>query len=647
MGIFSGGYAGKILRINLTRRRVTEQKLPQELAHAYVGGRGFNVRLLYSEIKAGTAPLGPDNKIILGVGPCAGTSVPGSQRFNMTTKSPLTGFLGDSNSGGDLGAALKYAGYDAVIIEGQSSKPIYLFINDRNVAFKEAEHLWGNTTVDTRRIIERELNDPDVCVASIGPGGENLVTFANVMSELGRASGRTGIGAVLGSKKVKAIAASGSRGVRVAHYPALKKLILENNTDWLSDPGAYEGWTKYGPPRAWGAYAACGMLPTRNFQCGTFGSDLFEQLVKNNYLVKQKACISCPLGCNHSYAVRSGPYAGTFGEGLELDQLGDFGPKVGNEDMSLALKASTLVDEYGLDIMDMSALVAFAMECCEKGILSSRDFGGIKPAWGSPEAILTIIEMTAKRKGIGDVFARGIHKAAEAIGKGSDRYAMHVKGMSLVMRNVRASKGWALMYAISSRGACHMRAWLPEGYGAGGSVAAGIWDRAALKTVRQYSDPLNPLAEEGKAELVKWHEDLRALRDTLDICHFTLYKLSVDSKGESTAGVYARYIRAVTGMNLSAAKALRVGERVCNLERAFNVREGLNRSDDTLPARMREEPLPDGPSRGQTVNLEPMLNRYYEVRGWDTQTGFPTGKTLYRLGLDDVADDLERMGRLA
>ena len=635
------GYAGIILRVNLTNKEIVKQELDTDLISQFIGGRGFNVKFLYDEVKPAVDPLGPDNKIIFGVGPCAGTSVPGSQRFNVTSKSPLTGFFGDSNSGGDFGAALKYAGYDMIILEGQSEVPVYLFVNDENVELREAGHLWGKTTFETRRTIEREVNDPEVCLAAIGPGGENLVRFANIISELGRAAGRTGMGAVLGSKKVKAVAVRGTRGVKVANYEMLKKLNMENYQLWHRDTEAYQGWTEYGPTRAWAAYAMCGMLPTKNFRQGTFEKDMFEELVRNRYFVKQKACISCPLGCNHSFLVRTGPYIGTIGEGTELTQLADFGPRVGNDNLALAFKADTLCDEYGVDIMDMSAVIAYAMECYENGVLTAGDTGGLKLEWGNAEAILSLIEMIIYRKGLGDTLAQGLKRAPEIIGGGSEKYAMHVKGQTLVMRNVRASKGWALMYATSSRGACHMRAWVPEGYGAGGSVAAGIWDPGVLRLVENYSAPLNPLTEEGKPELVKWCEDLRALRDTLDICHFTLYKGSVDSLNESLADLYAKFYDAVTGCSITGADGLHIGERINNLERAFNIRAGLSRKDDSLPGRMLKEPLPDGPAKGQVVNLEPMIDRYYEVRGWDKVSGVPTRDKLLELGLAYVADDLE------
>lgn len=638
------GYTRVILRVNLTNKEIVKQKLDIDLIDKFIGGRGINGKFLYDEVKPGTDPLGPDNKVILGVGPCNGTSVPGSQRFTFTSKSPLTGFFGDSNSGGDLGAELKYAGYDIVILEGQSRVPVYLLITDENVELREAGHLWGKTTFQTRGIIEREVNDPEVCVASIGPGGENLVKFANIISELGRASGRTGIGAVLGSKKVKAIAVRGTRGVKVANYEALQRLNREDYEALRRDPERLRRTSEWGPTAAWVRYAV-GMLPTRNFQQSTFEKDLFQDLVKNGYLVKQKACISCPLGCNHSYVIRQGPYIGTIGEGTETSQLGDPGPRVGNNDIGLALKASTLCDEYGIDLFDTTAMIAYAMECYENRILTTGDASGLKLDWGDAQAILSLIEMIANRKGLGDTLALGLKKAPEIIGGGSEKYAIHSKGQTLVMRNVRASKGWALMSATSSRGACHTRASLPETLASGVvDIESAGYDPGALKLVESYSDPLNPLKEEGKAELVKWYEDLRAFQNSMEICIFSFHKGVGENK--SLAELMAAYYNAVTGCGITGDEVLRIGERITNLERAFNLREGLTRSDDSLPERMLKEPLPDGMGKGQVVNLEPMLDRYYELRGWDKCTGFPTRKKLLELDLAEVAEDLEKRGKL-
>lgn len=636
------GYTGCLLRINLTNRKATKERIPLKIIEQYAGARGVNMKYMYDEIKPGINPLGPENKVFFGVGPCNGTSMSGSQRFNISAKSPLTGFLGDSNNGGDLGAELKYAGYDMIIIEGQSEKPVYIWINDDEVELRDASHIWGKYTSEARRTIEREVNDPEACLALIGPAGENLVPFANVMTELGRSSGRTGMGAVLGSKKVKAVAVRGTNGVKVADYTTLKELNKMDRDNWRGTP-AYDVMSKYGVTMGWAAYQITGMLCTRNFQTGTFDKDMYQALLDGNFFTRQKACISCALGCNHGYVVKDGPYKGAFGEGVELDHLGDFGPKIGNEDMAFALKLGNVTDDLGLDMMDSTAMISWAMECYQNGILTEEDADGLKLEWGNHDTILELYEMMAHRKGFGAILAEGLKKAPQKIGRGSEKYAMHSKGQVLVMRDPRASKGWALMYATSSRGACHMRAFVPEGYAAGKGITTGVYPPDALATVEGLSNATNAYSEEGKPELVKWYEQLRAFQDSMEICRFSLYNGMIDSQNKPITVLMAKYFNAVTGRNITPEEVLKIGERIVNLERAFNVREGLTRKDDTLPERHLTTPLPDGPGKGQIVHLEPMLDKYYELRGWDKATGIPTRKKLEELGMENVADDLDNI----
>ncbi len=641
-----GGYTGDILRVNLTTKRITREDLNMDLAKQFVGGRGLNLKYLYDEIEPGIDPLGPDNKIIIGVGPCNGTMVPGSQRFTITTKSPLTGFIGDSNSGGEIGAEIKYAGYDMIIIEGQSERPVYLWINDDKVELKKADHLWSKTTNETRRAIEVEVNDPDACVISIGPGGENLVKFANVIADLGRGSGRAGTGAVFGSKKLKAIAVRGTGGVKVVDYPGLRDMVKRNQDAWVGDSRFYEHWSHGGPANGWYNYIDGEMLGIRNYQGGIFTKDMFAELGK--YFSKHKSCISCPVSCNNSCVIRAGKYAGLATEAVELSGLGDPGPKIGNDDIELCLYICKVTDDYGIDLIDTTALIAFVMECYERGILTESELDGPTPQWGDAEAVTRLIDMIAYRQGIGAVLAEGMKRAPQIIGKGSEKYAMHSKGMSLVMREPRASKGWGLGYALSSRGACHMRAAPIEGKA--GRVPVSFLDPTLQKRVEGLNNPTNCLIEEGKPEMVTWFEELHAFEHSMEICVFSLYfgrRISGhpdDREGQITVlDALARFYNSVTGGNITPEDLLTVGERITNLERAFNVREGLTRSDDTLPGRVLNEPLPDG--RG-AIDLEPMVDRYYELRGWDIRTGFPKREKLIQLGLTDVAEELAGMSRL-
>lgn len=628
------GYMGNILRINLSDGTAKREPRQTEQYRDIIGGRGLNSKILYDEIQPGIDPLGPENKIVISVGPCNGTIVPGSCRFTVSSKSPMTGLLGDSNSGGYFGGNLKYTGYDAVIIEGRSENPVYLLIDSGQVRIKDAKHLWGLTTRETTRAIQRELRDPDLSVVSIGPGGENGVRFANLITDLGRAAGRTGQGAVFGSKKLKAVAVRGAKGVKVAHLKDLEKYVRILNNAWKGE--VLELKERWGPAAGWTRYAEYGMFATRNFQGGASWKRMREEL--DDYFVKVKACFSCPAGCNHLFVIQTGPDSGYYGEGLELTTI-DFGPKMGSEDLSLVAKLHALLDEYGIDYFETTTLIAFAIECFEKGILSRKDTDGLELEWGSSETAHALIEKIIHKEGIGAILAEGVKRASEAIGKGAEELAMQTKGQTFAGRDPRTSKGWGLGYAVSSRGGCHVRAHLPEAY------PPETWDAAVQSILAKYEDPTSPYTENGKGELVKWHEDLVAVKNSIQVCLFALYPWMVPSRSVPDALSECYY--GVTGIRLTRKQILLTGERIVNIERAFNIREGLTREDDTLPERFLKDPYPDGPAKGQVVHLKKMLQDYYRFRDWDEETGFPRRRKLMELGLKEVADDLARMKRLA
>ena len=381
------GWMGTILRVDLTEGKISKEIMPEELAHTYIGGRGLNARVLYDEVKPGTDPLGADNKLIIGVGPCNGTLVPGSQRFTVTFKSPITGRYGDSNSGGSFGATLKYAGYDMVIIEGQAKEPVYLWIDEDRVEIRSARHLWGKTTREASRQIMTELQDPEISTLVIGPGGENLVRFASVIADLGRALGRAGVGAVFGSKNLKAVSVRGSKGVKVAHPGRLEEAVRQTYDAWNNNRTMYDLVAGYGPSR--GALRYGGMLGDKNFSggqpTGWFSMMSYEN--QSDRYVKTRACFSCSQGCDHMYVVTRGPFKGTYGEGIELSQPMDYGVKVGLYDFDAVLAMGTLGDEMGLDYFDSSSLMAYAVECFEKGILTEKDTDGLRLEWGNQDAL--------------------------------------------------------------------------------------------------------------------------------------------------------------------------------------------------------------------------------------------------------------------
>jgi aldehyde:ferredoxin oxidoreductase len=636
------GYMGIWLRIDLSSRAIRKEPLDPELIRGFVGGRGVNSKILFNELQPGVDPLGPENKIVIGTGPCNGTLVPGSSRFTVSSKSPLTGFLGDSNAGGSFGAGLKYAGYDGIVIEGKADSPVYLWIDDDKIELRSARHLMGKAPRETARAIQREHFDPEIDVISIGPAGEHLVRFGNLITDLGRALGRTGQGAVFGSKNLKAVAVRGSKGVKVADPKALRESVREMYDAWMGSAGKGGGLNltldlraRYGPAGGWTRYQKSGMFGTKNFQGGSW-KRMVEEL--DDYYVKQKACFSCFAGCDHMFVIPGGPYAGAYGGGLELTTL-DFGPNIGNEDMGLTAKLHERCDQYGMDYMDTRSAIGFAIECFERGILTEKDMDGLRLKWGDGETILGLVEKIAEKEGFGAVLAEGLKRASETVGKGSERYAIHSKGQALVGRDPRASKGWGLAYAVSTRGPCHVRAHLPEGYEDTG------WDASVQKILRKYKEPTNPLSEEGKGELVKWHEDLQAVKNSMEICLFIIYPWTVLSS--SVPEMLARLYRSVTGIEMDEDKLLTAGERIVNVEKAFNIREGWTRKDDTLPQRVLTEPYPDGPAKGQVVDLDPMVEEYYQCRGWDKETGLPKRDKLADLDLNDVVDELQNMGKLA
>ena len=638
------GWMGTILRVDLSKKLVTKEPLEEELVAKFVGGKGLSTKYLYDEIKPGIDPLGPDNKVIFGVGPCNGTLSPGGSRFTIATKSPLSGFIGDANSGGTFGAGLKYAGYDMLIIEGKAEKPLYLWMEDDRVELRDAGHLWGKTTAETKRVLETELGDPEVCVVSIGPAGENLVKFAAVIADLGRAAGRTGIGAVLGSKKLKAIAVKGTKGVKVANPKLLEEAAMEVYQLWRVDWGSYQAWSKMGPTSSMIRYHNMGILPTKNYLRGTFPEGIQSvtgERIAEGYFVKPKACFSCPVPTDHLFIIDKGPYAGTYGEGLEMAQLEHFSSRVMIDDLDFTAKATALSDEYGVDCMDMAAIIGYAMECFDNGILTEKDTDGLRVDWGNASAALKLMELTTYRKGIGDLFAEGVKRASEKIGQGSERFAVHVKGLSISTRDPRGCKGWGLGYAVGARGADHCRhLGVAEGVALPGSIG---FDPVRGEVIGEPGKDLNPLSEEGKGQLIYWYENLRYFQNCMENCiNFPRYR-----KDLGLPGTMAKFFNAVTGWELSSKDVMRIGERIVNLDRAFNVREGLTRKDDSLPERFLKETLPEGPAKGSVVNLEPMLDEYYEVRGWDKISGFPTRAKLEELGLKKEAEELKKMGRLA
>jgi len=623
--MYKGGYTGKVLRVNLTEQSSKVEELPEETAKDFIGGAGFGIKYLFDEVKGGTDPLGPDNKLIFASGPFSGTTIPCASRMAVTAKSPLTGAVGMALTGGYFPVELKFAGYDALIIEGKAETPTYVWIKDGEVKFRSAKKLWGMKTTDTQQIIKNELHDQNIRIACIGPAGENQIKIASIINEW-RAVGRKGLGAVMGSKNLKAIAIRGSGEVPVADKDKLKTARGEMTKAMKESPVLYPNFSKIGTPMVVDHTCAIGIFPTKNFTAtGEYNPvDKIGVEVQMTRNVGSEACYGCPVGCSQLKLAKTGPYAGILTEGPEFETMYAYGGVTGVENIDAIIAADRLADELGFDTLSSGVTIAFAMELYEKGILSKEDTGGLELNFGNHEAMNTILKLMAYREGIGDLLADGSKAAAERIGKGSEKYAMHVKGLELPAYDVRGAKAHGLNYATSFTGADHCR----------GYAFQEIFGIPVPHEVDRFT-------AEGKGKLTKWNQDIRtATTDAPTMCAFLLDMAVVGIAAENTAAL----MEAVTGLTYTPDDILQVGERINNLAHAFNVREGFTRADDTLPERLLTEPLKGGASKGHFISkeeLKHMLDEYYSERGWDIETGAPTREKLEELGLGYVADQLK------
>ncbi|MGL5512563.1 MAG: aldehyde ferredoxin oxidoreductase family protein [Sporomusa sp.] len=629
----SYGYCGKIARINLTTGKITVEALEMNVARNYIGGRGLNMRRLYDEIPAKLPGMHPDNKLFFAVSPLVATLVPGSGRFNVSAKSPQTGILGDSNAGGFFGAELKFAGFDQLIIEGQSAKPVYIYIHNDQIELRDARHIWGKDIWETQRIILQELRDARVQVAAIGLAAENGVKFAGIFANLVRAAARTGMGAVMGAKNVKAIAVRGTKPVRIAH-PQEFAALLQQIDKAIYAHNEFPTRAMMGTTKLVHALNEAGCLATRHFQTGRFveADAVSGEALAETVKTKSKACFSCTIPCSRFFNITQGRFAGLQSEGPEFEGLAGFSSRVGVTDLASSLKAVDLCNRYGIDVISTSEMVSFVMELYEQGIITSKEADGLDLAWGNVDTVLTLIEKMAKREGFGDILADGVKEAASKIGRGSDKYAFHVKGLELFQADPRGLKAYALGYAVASRGGDHLRS--EPSFEFSNDAAAG-------EALYGHADAAFRLKYKGKGRVVKHYEEWCALSDCLEICKNTVVNMEIIN-----FDLAAQLMAAATGQDFSGAGMQQICERVVNLERAFNVREGITRKDDTLPYRFTHEPLPadSGPSSGSVVELEPMLDEYYQARGWDVTAGIPTAQTLERLGLDRELADLRKLG---
>ncbi len=622
--MYSGGYTGKILRINLTDKTFKKEELPLDIAKDFIGGAGFGIKFLYDELKPNANPLGPENKLIFAPGPFTGTNVPCASRIAVTAKSPLTNAVGMALSGGHFPAELKLAGYDVLIIEGKAEKPTYISIRDDEVRFRDASKVWGTMTFDCQQIIKDDLRDQNFRVACIGPAGENLNRISCIINER-RAIGRKGLGAVMGSKNLKAIAVRGLRSLEISSKEKFKVARDKMLKAMRESPVLYPEFAKTGTPSNVDNTCALGIFPAKNWTAtGEFTPvDQIGVEALETRRIGKEFCYECPVGCSQLRLARKGPYAGILTEGPEFETLYSLGGQTGVDDMDSIIAADRLCDELGLDTISTGVVIGFAMELFERGILTISETGGLDLRFGNHEAMNTLIRWIAFRESIGDILADGVRIASSKIGKGSEKYALHIKGLELPGYDVRGAKGHGLAYATSYTGGDHNR---------------GYAFQEIFSIPIPY--PVDRLSIEGKGKLTKWNQDVRtATCDCPTMCVFLLDTAMAPIATENTASL----MEAVTGLSYTPEDVEKVGERINNLARAFNVREGFTRADDTFPERLMTEPLKAGASKGHLISkedLNTMLDEYYTVRGWDIKTGIPKKEKLIELGLDYVARDL-------
>ena len=628
----------KVLWVNLSTGEI--RRSPAfEYSERFLGGRGVNYWLLLKGLLPQVSALDPENILVLGTGALVGTSIPGANRLNIASKNVLTGGIGSGSASGYFAPRLRQAGYDHLVIQGRAEKPVYLWINDDQIEIRDASHIWGKTTLETERAIREELGS-DVRVVSIGPAGENLVKSACIIVDpldFSRAVSRCGLGAVMGSKRLKAIAVRGTNPIHIKNEKRFVE-IAEKISDKIANSDIMkklkESGTLYASP-----YDA---EPVRNFQDGYPGPEVAEKvcgrIFHEQYETKRIPCGFCPVECCHAYEVGEGTYAGAVTNKLEANTLADFGYRLNVNYAPAVIEAQALCNQYGLDIDNTSSVIAWAFECYQKGIISQKDTDGLRLEWGNHQAVIELIKEIAYRDGFGDILAEGCYRASKIIGRGSEKYCVHVKGQDL-MEEIRYAKGWALGVVVAERGGTHTRgAPLTDLSGVPSEVGEEMWGVPTSNDPTSYT---------GKAKIVAYYERFHAVLDSLGICYNTTNWMEPGLPGPED---YAEAFSAASGLEISSEDLMKIGEQIHNIGKAFNIlHAGFTRKDDYPPKRLLEEPVRSGPFKGARLSQEEwdkMLDEYYELHNWNKETSWCTRKGLENLGLNDVASLLKTAGKL-
>jgi aldehyde:ferredoxin oxidoreductase len=611
------GWHGKVLRVDLTAEKATVEEIDPQFAKDYIGGRGWAIKILHDEVEPTVDPLSPENKLIFTTGPLTGTPAPTGNRYMVTTKAPLTGAIACSNSGGMYPTEMKRTGLDMIVLEGRAERPVYVWINadgstdEPEVEIRPADHLWGMRVPEATDALLEET-DEKARVSCIGPAGERLVKIASIMNDKHRAAGRSGVGAVMGSKNLKAVVLRGTLDTPLAEPDAMRELSRQVRREVAADVKKGSTLREYGTAYVPIVTNEIGILPTRNFQTGVFEGveGITGEVLTEKYLVRPKACYGCPIGCGRRTTLEGSIYEGK-GEGPEYETIASLGSACGLDDMAAVTKANYLCNELGLDTISAGVTIACAMEMAEKGVLS-EDEVGVELRFGDADAVIQLVEQIGYREGFGDVLAEGSYRMAERYGV--PELSITAKKQEFPGYDPRGSKGMGLLYATSNVGASHMAGDL------------------AYMEVFGVPKKLDPLSTDRKPWYIKHFEDLFTIIDAAGLCVFLSIRYLCDGTYEVQPARMTELINLATGADYTVESLLEAGDRVYTLERLFLSQAGFTRADDTLPKRMLEEPMPEGPAQGHVVELEEMLPEFYELRGWD-ENGVPTDEKLAELGL--------------
>ncbi len=629
---------GDILFVDLTHRAVRREPFTKELALGYMGSRGLNAKILWEMTQPGVDPLGPENPLIFGAGLMTGTFAPCSGRISITCKSPTTDFYLKTNVGGGWGGPFRFTGHIAIVLTGASKDPVYVWIDDDSVEFRDARHLWGKDVRTVDSTIKSELGDENIRVAAIGPGGENQVMFASVMTSDYNAAGRGGAGTVMGSKKLKGIAVRGTRPVEVADPDAFEAVVAETWKKLKEQSGA-RGLHLYGTSGGLMAVNEIHSLPTKNFQGGYFENayDVSGQaLVEKGYLKRRVACYGCVLGCHRYSEIGEGKEVTAYSGGPEYESFAALGAGPYVKDTETVLRANCLCNIYGLDTISTGSVIQWLFECHQRGL--DFDHDGLTLEWGKGDEVVELVRRIAFREGIGDLLARGVKRASEEMGQDSYKWAIQAKGLEQSRVETRHALSYALAFMVNPRGPDHLMTETLAEFGLSPEM------RDLIEKITGHREYADARRTEGRAEIVRWHEDCYCVTDSLGMCVFTS-----TAQYFITPEIMARLFSAALGESVTEDQIMRLGRKIVTLEKCFNVREGATRKDDVLAWRLMNEESSDFPGEGAINSFEkmnPMLDRYYEMHGWDKETSWPTRETLESLDLAHLAGELSAANKL-